>query len=352
MPSSVRAALALLVVAAAAALVGCGGSREAKTNEKPRVAPGTVAVLLTDAPTDRFERIYLRITRIELMKDGDDPKQVTVFQGDVNVDLMRLAAVSDLLAVTGDVPAGSYDTIRMVISGAKLVDDDAAEQGKPRTINAHVTDGHVDLTPRLGISVPTNGLAVLELDVDAERSVLVNESTKPMLRPAVFARHIDSLATGRLIRVHGVADGVDAETGRFNLCPVPHGSSDEASDRTPEPGCLPVRTGRDTGIYGAGPEPESLSSLNAGDELSAIGFIRETDTTGPRRPIFAAGYRMDAVVLQLGPPRTFARDRRERPMPQTGTAEASAIPTSDPFASTLSGNGDSLRAAVEQPTLQ
>ena len=71
-----------LLSLAVLALSACGGG--AGTANNPASAPtdtpttGTVGIFITDAPTDRFDKILVQVTQVDLLGDG---QPATVFRG-------------------------------------------------------------------------------------------------------------------------------------------------------------------------------------------------------------------------------------------------------------------------------
>lgn len=105
---------ARLFVVACLALVftSCGGGGGSGTqapvnNTTTSSGPttGVVAILMKDDPSDDFDRIILTITRAELLGSGDP---VVVFEGIRTFDLLALQHFYDMLAVSGEVPFGTY----------------------------------------------------------------------------------------------------------------------------------------------------------------------------------------------------------------------------------------------------
>ncbi|NND36733.1 MAG: DUF4382 domain-containing protein, partial [Gammaproteobacteria bacterium] len=140
------------IAAAAIALMlaGCGGGGSGADGGTGAgggltgVAQGTVGIVITDHPTDRFDQVRATITQIELI--GDDGP-VTIFTGREVVDLKRLASYSELFAVA-DVDVGTYDKIRLTVADLELVnvDEDGmdAESVHPKL----PANGKIDLNPR------------------------------------------------------------------------------------------------------------------------------------------------------------------------------------------------------------
>jgi len=86
--------------------------------------PGTVSMLITDAPGD-FRTAIVTIDRIELLRGGTDDEDSDSTDDDRVVlrdipwtgDLLELSNDVDEIVSEIDVPAGSYSQLRVVISG-------------------------------------------------------------------------------------------------------------------------------------------------------------------------------------------------------------------------------------------
>lgn len=175
----------LLGAALALLLVGCGGG--GGTGDTPSAtatgATGQVALMLTDGPADDYDQILITIRQVQLLPtDGSDP--VVVFNPDEPVvyDLLDLRPQDDedggaLLAV-GDVPAGSYSKIRLV------VDSVVGVQGAVN-IDFKLSSGKIDLNPQGSFEVEAGVTLAVTLDIDCDKSIHVSGNHKNF-RPVVF----------------------------------------------------------------------------------------------------------------------------------------------------------------------
>lgn len=120
--------LSLISALLAVFVTACGGGGSAATSN-PRsnsnpvadpvpVAPATVAVVITDASINDYDRALATITSIELLGDNG---HVQIFSGSETVDFLRLTDFVELFAVDETVPPGEYDKIRLHVSDMTLV---------------------------------------------------------------------------------------------------------------------------------------------------------------------------------------------------------------------------------------
>jgi ABC-type glycerol-3-phosphate transport system substrate-binding protein len=75
-----RISACFLLLAAAFLTAGCGGGGSSGSGSSAAPAgTGSVAILLTDAPSDEFAEINMRVVRAELLSDSGG--HVTIFDG-------------------------------------------------------------------------------------------------------------------------------------------------------------------------------------------------------------------------------------------------------------------------------
>lgn len=317
--------LAAVGLMSALMLSACGGSGGAGTASSEGGGSGSVGVMVTDAPIDRFEEVNITIEEILLLgaeSGQDDQGQVSVFRGPRTVDLLALEGVSDLLGVESGVPAGDYEKIRLRISDLALVD--RADDGTvAQTIHPRLpANGKIDLNPRQTFTLNDGESLLLELDLDAGKSIHLVEtgSGDYRFRPVVFVRAVadDSAGgAGRLSRVHGVVDSLADNGDGLRLCELETvAAEDDADAAGGEEGCVRIAVDPDTGVFEADGDGSSLDIVAVGDELTAIGFFRaRTDTAEDGDEAADDGdgseelddVRLDAVVLELGGSGTWSR---------------------------------------------
>lgn len=137
-----------------------------ETSSEPTTA--SVALLLTDAPTDEFTQINLTIDRIDLL--AVDGSKVPLFEGLRTIDLLSLRNTADLFAANNAVPPGVYEKIRMHLVDVELVkvdDDGEVERIHPRLL----ANGKLDLNPRKSFVLAPGKSLVIQVDMDAKKSI-------------------------------------------------------------------------------------------------------------------------------------------------------------------------------------
>lgn len=183
-PGALLAALSL-----AAGCGGGGGGSSSGTGDVSTQSDGTVAVLVTDAPTDVYDQILVTITRISLLPGEDSgADEAVVLYEDAEgetLDLLQLSDHAELFAVQEEVAVGDYAKVRLEVSGVELVDEDTTPETR---VAAKLPSGWIDLLPREPLEVSEDQTLYLELDIDAAESVLVVEtgSGTTVFRPVVF----------------------------------------------------------------------------------------------------------------------------------------------------------------------
>jgi hypothetical protein len=124
-------------------LAACGGSGEGGVQE----GTGTVALLLTDMPTDDLSEINLSVTGATLI-GGQGQQDISVYDGNTRVNLLDLRNYSQPIAF-GEVPAGTYTKLRLQINDIELVDLDGVTLPPPKL----PANGRIDLLEPGGIEI-------------------------------------------------------------------------------------------------------------------------------------------------------------------------------------------------------
>jgi hypothetical protein len=176
---------ALTAGALAALLLGCGGdgSLSARVDD----GTGTLNVHLTDAPIDmsNVQSVEVTITGVivypsdETMPDPSPGSPIVLMTHPETFDLLTLTGGATTLLASGEVPAGSFNRIRLEISDATLIFKDATTQ--PLKIESQKVDIPI------GFEVGVDEQEQVTLDFDAAASVQVNETASDtfILRPVV-----------------------------------------------------------------------------------------------------------------------------------------------------------------------
>lgn len=247
------------------ALAGCNsGSSGTATGS------GQVAVLLTDGPTEEFDQVNVAITQIKLL--GAEHGQVSIFEGHETVNLLDLRSHSTLFALA-DVPAGSYEKIRLIVDDISLVrfngpgvaDDEVYHPKLPG-------NGKIDLNPRSTFEVIPGATLYLQLDLDAEKSIHIVGAGKDRyrFRPVVFVDIVTDHFMGKLVRVSGTVRDMDDVAGTFSLCSVSVAVLNRDLDDD-DGYCMRVSAGDQASFFHATGEPALFDDLVNGEQATVIG---------------------------------------------------------------------------------
>jgi len=272
----------IAVAAITLILTGCGGGGSGAAGGSGAndpvtgTAQGTVGIVITDHPTDRFDQVLATITQIELI--GDDGP-VTIFKGLEVIDLKQLASYSELFAVA-KVEVGIFEKIRLSLTSLELVklkDDGTVDESVTPKLPAN---GKIDLNPRRDFVVTEEGALLIEMDFDIEKSFKYQEGGNGTwhFRPVVFVRVLTEGAAGRLARVYGQIGRVD--TDHFELCQrelMSDMDDDSDFDEFDDKRCVKVLTTADTGIFSPTGDPTGFDSIVTGDFATAVGFMSGRD---------------------------------------------------------------------------
>jgi len=111
--------LALPALTTLALTVACGGGGSSSTSSQT-VPMGNASIILTDAPSDQWSAIEVVVTKVTLLNKADHTKEVVAFEGaTAKINLVDLDSVGELLA-TAQIPAGTYDALRITIDPASV----------------------------------------------------------------------------------------------------------------------------------------------------------------------------------------------------------------------------------------
>lgn len=269
-----------LALALSLFLSACGGgaSSSGSDNSTVQTQPqtGTVALLFTDKPTDEFSAIKLNVTQAILI--GGDGAQQVLFEGNEPIDLLDLSNFSEPV-VFGEVEAGTYTKLRLVIDSLELVPLD----GGPSIFPSLPANGKIDLLDPSGIEVLPGQTLVAQIDMQANEAIHIvgaGNSGQYQFRPVVKA----TFSTGselpdKLARLDGTVDEIYSDpAGGFRLCDI----------ETPD-SCIDVATDMDTSVFDDMGLGTDFANLMVGDTVTVIG---QYDTEN--------GIVLDALVLEIG----------------------------------------------------
>ena len=210
--------LAFLTLVAGLFLSACGSSSSSDPVDTPPVATtGTVGILFTDAPTDDYAEINLTVRQAILI--GEDEKQEIVFEGSEPVNLLDLENFSEPV-MFGEVQAGTYTKLRLIVDELELVPVGGGESIKPKLPG----NGKIDLLQADGFAVLPGRTLLIEIDMDANKSIKITEtgnSGKVNFRPVVKVKIVAGGDPHKLARLEGsVSDNPGDPANTFVLCDI------------------------------------------------------------------------------------------------------------------------------------
>lgn len=274
----------LFLSVAVAALTACGGagSGDDKSNDTDEAATGSVSIFITDAPSDEFDQILVDLEAIELVGGG---AKVTLFSGNETIDLKDLENFSDLFVHAEDVPARKYNKIRLRVGRIQLVKNGSEAEVVEAKLPAN---GKIDLLPDESFHVEAGVDLVIELDMDARNSIHVVSTGNGgyRFRPVVHITIRDTIAPRKLARVHGEIRNV-FDDENFALCPTMFmASRDVLESREDEESgglgdrrrCMIVELNELTGVFDTEGDPIAGSELTEGDKVTVVGRFHLIDS--------------------------------------------------------------------------
>ena len=167
------------ILASAALLAGCGGSGNSGDNM------GELG--LTDGPVESANAVVVKFTGVELKRVGDEaPLDPLVFTQDscnvewdpanetCSIDLLQLTGDTRKVVFNGEIPAGEYEWIRLMVDAdlnemdSYIILDDTAGSMCSLWIPSGNQTG---LKIVSGITVTANGVSDYTLDLDVKSSI-------------------------------------------------------------------------------------------------------------------------------------------------------------------------------------
>ena len=240
---------------------------------------GSVALLLTDAPSDIFEEINITVVKAELLSDGG---HVTIFEGERTFNLLDLTDAR-IFAIRDGIPAGTYSKIRLTLSDIELVDykdnndpaDDAIYHPKLPA------NGKLDLKPHGTFSVVPGSTLTIQIDMDANKSIhIVKKDNKDeyKFRPVVFIDIVTDGFVERYVKLQGNVTALDPATSSFKLCNtnIPVQISDDEHD-TNSRGCIRVVADASTSLFNTDGSPADFGDLVSGRPATVFGRLQRDD---------------------------------------------------------------------------
>ncbi|KAF0191959.1 MAG: Uncharacterized protein FD165_1293 [Gammaproteobacteria bacterium] len=289
-------------------LSACGGS---DSTAGAASGSGSVALLFTDAPTDEFSEINITVNRVILL--GENDAATEIFSGEKIINLLDLEHHADLFSMTGNVPAGRYTKIRLLVSNVELVRKDAngdlIEVITPRLPG----NGKIDLNPRGAFEVVADQTLMLEIDFDARKSIQYHTLGKGgyVLRPVIFIKRLAHATPGKLVRLSGQVSGLDAPAQTFRLCrtPIVHRENELDSDGAvashvdlddAAKWCPLVHVTADTALFGPNGDPITFDDMVNDASVTVLGRLEHAATNEDKPSL-------TALTVLAGPTGTFRK---------------------------------------------
>lgn len=308
-----RLTAAFSVIALAAVLVSCGGGGGSGggVDTTSTGNTGSVGILLTDGPTAEFDIINITLREIRLLSDNGS---VTIFSGSKTIDLLKMRSHSELFALTTDVASGEFEKIRLLVDKIELIKlDTNGDVDESHDVKLS-GNGKIDLNPRGPFYVTAGETLLIQIDIDAEKSLKIHESGngKWHFRPVIFVDIIGHRQDNRLVRLSGEAAEVDPVADTLELCGTRVNQDWD--------GCIDVDASQSSIFDADG--ALTLDQIDEGDELTVIGFLRPAAAGSLRNERHGDddddnGYHehdhdyehhnllMEAVVIEVGAPGSF-----------------------------------------------
>lgn len=227
-----RPVLSVLVLAALVAVTGCSRNGDPSTlSTRPGARTATVRFALTDAPA-QYDQVNVVITGLAV-RDAVTGEwvEVTLPGGGGTYDLLQLQnGVFATLGVT-DLPAGTYDMVRLTLGDGSTIVVDGVTY--PLRIPGGTNHG---VLIRGTFEVPEGGSLDIGLDFDAARSIHRTGNSymlKPRIRMAVLdetgsiAGTLDPAGDATVYAISGsdtIGTVYAAGDGTFKLAALPAGT--------------------------------------------------------------------------------------------------------------------------------
>lgn len=263
--NSVKIFRLLLILLVSSTLIACSGT----SDNAAAVSSGTgrVSLLITDAPNLDFDEVNLTVQSVSFL--GEHGHQSIILNQERVINLLALQNYSDWLA-TAVIPAGTYDKIRLHVSQVELVRNVAQGQQPERYITKLPANGKVDLNPRGSFEVVAGGHLMVELDVDAEKSIHIiekgNGNYSYNFRPVVFVNILNDLT--RLVVLDGLVKKRTDNDFRLCLAQVFVAQTDSSNDD----GCLRVQVSAKTVIQDEQIDVVTADTIKDGDTVTVLGM--------------------------------------------------------------------------------
>ncbi len=173
--------LCTVILFSATIITGCDGFGAGENG-------GTVQVLLTDAPIDNIAEANVTIERVELVGEAG---VVVLMEEDVTYDLLELQNGVTAELAEGDVPAGEYHQIRLIVQEEAVVVFDDGSDSTLKIPSGAQTGVKLNLPGGFEIGEGAEEATVV-LDFDASESfVQAGASGKYIFKPVVKVENVE-----------------------------------------------------------------------------------------------------------------------------------------------------------------
>ncbi len=187
---STRAGWLRAMSAAVAFLTIAGCSDNKATNNT--AGEGRVMLVMHDAPVDNFKEMWLTVGSVTMIGEADSNHTQVLLSDGVRMDFLALDSISQVLAA-GNVQSGTYSKIRLQVSDPEFIrTNDSMFMGPNVKLMAN---SHVDLNPQGSITIDTDSLQVISLDLDLDNSIQINHTGDGhyILRPQIIVDGNDAI---------------------------------------------------------------------------------------------------------------------------------------------------------------
>jgi hypothetical protein len=280
--------VAAAVVALFLAACGGGGGGDSASNTESSGGTGSVGLLLTDGPTDDFDAVNITVVRAELLSDSG---HFTIFEGEETVNLLDYRDDARIFSLHPSVPAGTYEKIRLTLSKIELVKCEDGAVIQPihvdtctNTINPGDQprlkgNNKLDLNPQGDFVVHPGGTLMVEIDIDAEKSIHIVETGngKYQFRPVVFVNILSDGVSSKPVRIHGIIEELDRVSGELEICSREINLLPSIDVIEHDITCVDVKFNDDTAIFGPDCSPCDPEDLFNGDAATVFGWLRLDD---------------------------------------------------------------------------
>ncbi len=247
-------------------LIACGGGIGGVSSSASGET-GQVTVLIGDARLFGWDHVWITFAGVQFITH--DGQEIDALDAPREVDLLSLKHFTERLVPEIDVPTGTIEQVRFIISDIRLekVDD----LGLPVTtfhpfgfgnVNVSVDNAEVEVGKKL----------VIEFDFDLDRSIHTSaDGSETTFRPVITSKTSNDGLTPRLMRVEGDVDSVVDDTAK--VCDIRSASHDDDDDWSHDyEVCMLLKTNKDTAYFHEMNDGSPVV-LMPGDHIVAYGLI-------------------------------------------------------------------------------